>query len=268
MGIKSVSGRWVKVELLGLGALMLAACATGIDPLRPSGGGGAGGDPSGSTSGVVDGPSTSNTTGDFTTSTSVTTSSASSSSAASSSAASSSAASSSAASSSAASSSAASSSASSSTGGVVMGLVLQYFAADVNPTDNQMKPHFRILNGSSSSVPLSSLTIRYYFTAEGNPPQIFECDYATVGCGNLTGVYAPTTGASADHYLEVSFTAGAGSISAGGNSGEIQARLHNQDYSNVNEANDYSFDPTKTAFADWTKVTLYQSGALVWGTEP
>ena len=149
-----------------------------------------------------------------------------------------------------------------------MGLVLQYFAADVNATDNQMKPHFRILNGSSSSVPLSSLTIRYYFTAEGNPPQIYECDYATVGCGNLAGVFAPTTGASADHYLELSFTAGAGSIAAGGNSGEIQARLHNQDYSNVNEANDYSFDPTKTSFTDWSKVTLFQNGALVWGTEP
>jgi len=29
------------------------------------------------------------------------------------------------------------------------------------------------------------------------------------------------------------------------------------------EANDYSFDPTKTAFADWTRVTLYRSGVLV-----
>ena len=257
MGIKSASGRWMKVELLGLGAIMLAACATGVDPIRPIGAGGAGGDPSGSTSSDVVGPSTSNTTGDFTTSTSVTTSTASSS-----------ASSSSASSSSASSSSASSSSASSSTGGVVMGLALQYRAADVNATDNQMKPHFRILNGSSSSVPLSSLTIRYYFTAEGNPPQIFECDYATVGCGNLAGAYAPTTGVDADRYVEVSFTAAAGSISAGGNSGEIQARLHNQDYSNVNEANDYSFDPTKTSFADWSKVTLFQSGALVWGTEP
>ncbi len=36
----------------------------------------------------------------------------------------------------------------------------------------------------------------------------------------------------------------------------------------MNEANDYSFDPTKTSFADWSNVTLFQNGALVWGTEP
>ncbi|MEO5726499.1 MAG: cellulose binding domain-containing protein, partial [Byssovorax sp.] len=160
MGIKSVSGRWMKAELLGFGALLVAACATGVEPIRPGGGGGdgAGGDPSVTTTGDVVGSSTSNTTGDFTTSTTATTSSAS------------------------------SSSASSSTGGVVMGLALQYRAADVNATDNQMKPHFRIWNGGTTSVPLSSLTIRYYFTSEGNPPQVFECDYATVGCGNLAGV--------------------------------------------------------------------------------
>jgi len=149
-----------------------------------------------------------------------------------------------------------------------MGLALQYRAADTNATDNQMKPHFRIVNGGGASVPLSSLTLRYYFTAEGNPSQIFECDYATVGCGNLMGKFATTTGVMADHYMEIGFTAAAGSVMAGGNSGEIQARLHNQDYSNVNEANDYSFDPTKPAFVDWTKVTLFQGGALVWGTEP
>jgi hypothetical protein len=255
MGIKSVSGRWMKAELLGFVALLVAACATGIDPIRPGGGGGdgAGGDPSVTTTGVVVGPSTSNTTGDFTTSASVTTSTTSSSSASTSTTST---------------SSASSSSASSSTGGVVMGLALQYRAADVNATDNQMKPHFRILNGSASSVPLSSLTIRYYFTSEGNPPQIFDCDYAAVGCANLTGVYALASGVNADHYVQISFTAAAGSIAAGGDSGEVQARLHNQDFSNVNEANDYSFDLTKTAFTDWTNVTLFQNGALVWGTEP
>jgi hypothetical protein len=149
-----------------------------------------------------------------------------------------------------------------------MGLSLQYLCAGVNASDNQAKPHFNVVNGGSSSVALSSLTIRYYFTAEGNPPLTFECDYAKVSCGNLAGVFASTAGADADHYLEVSFTAGAGTLAPGAESGEIQARFHNQDYSVINQANDYSFDPAKTAFTSWDKVTLYQGGALVWGTEP
>ena len=31
---------------------------------------------------------------------------------------------------------------------------------------------------------------------------------------------------------------------------------------------DYSYDAAKTVFADWTHVTLYRNGTLVWGTEP
>ena len=48
----------------------------------------------------------------------------------------------------------------------------------------------------------------------------------------------------------------------------MQNRIHNQNWTNYNEANDYSYDGTKTAFADWNRVTLYRNGALVWGTEP
>jgi cellulose 1,4-beta-cellobiosidase len=40
------------------------------------------------------------------------------------------------------------------------------------------------------------------------------------------------------------------------------------DWSNFNEANDYSYDPTKTAYANWDRVTLYRNGTLVWGVEP
>ncbi|MDC0740719.1 hypothetical protein [Polyangium mundeleinium] len=72
----------------------------------------------------------------------------------------------------------------------------------------------------------------------------------------------------ADTYAEVGFTAAAGSVPAGGQSGEIQLRFNKDNWSNYNEANDYSCDPTKTSFANYAKVTLYRNGALVWGTEP
>ena len=62
-------------------------------------------------------------------------------------------------------------------------------------------------------------------------------------------------------------TAAAGSIAAGGQSGKIQTRFSKTDWSNYIQTGDYSFDPTTTAFADWTRVTLYRNRFLVGGTE-
>ncbi|HEX8528701.1 MAG TPA: T9SS type A sorting domain-containing protein, partial [Cytophagales bacterium] len=79
-------------------------------------------------------------------------------------------------------------------------------------------------------------------------------------------ITAPVTGANG--YLEVGFATAAGSVAAGGNSGEVQARFSKTDWSNYVEAGDYSYDATRTAYADWNRVTLYRNGVLVWGTEP
>lgn len=55
---------------------------------------------------------------------------------------------------------------------------------------------------------------------------------------------------------------------AGGQSGDIQIRAAKANWSNFNEMGDYSFDGTKTTFTDWSEVTLYQNGTLIWGIEP
>ncbi|RPI94107.1 MAG: hypothetical protein EHM40_07675 [Chloroflexi bacterium] len=148
-------------------------------------------------------------------------------------------------------------------------LRVQYRAADTNAGDNQIKPHFNIVNAGTSPVPLSELKIRYWFTREGTQNQSFWCDWAAINgaCGNVSGTFVQV-GSGADFYLEVSFAAAAGSIAAGGQSGEIQTRFAKSDWSNYTETGDYSFDPTKTSFADWTHVTLYRKGVLVWGIEP
>jgi hypothetical protein len=149
-------------------------------------------------------------------------------------------------------------------------LRLQYRAADTNAGDNQIKPHFNIINVGTSAVPLSELKIRYWFTREGTANQTFWCDYAVPGCANLSGSFVAVSPVrtGANFYLEISFTAAAGSLAAGGQSGEIQTRFAKTDWSNYTETGDYSFDPTKLSFADWTHVTLYRNGVLIWGTEP
>jgi mannan endo-1,4-beta-mannosidase len=149
-------------------------------------------------------------------------------------------------------------------------LKLQYKAGDTNVSDNQIKPHFQIVNIGSNSVPLIELKLRYWYTIDTQQSQTSYVDFAFVGSGNVNRSFSSVSPArtGADTYLEVGFTTAAGSIPAGGNSGPIEMRFNKDDWSNFNESNDYSFDATKIAFADWTRVTIYRNGVLVWGTEP
>ncbi len=149
-------------------------------------------------------------------------------------------------------------------------LSVQYRAGDTNAQDNQFKPHLRITNQGNAPVALSDLSIRYWYTIDGEQPQTYNCDWAQLGCSNLQGqlVKMNTAATGADHYLEITFKPSAGNLAPGANTGEIQSRIHKNNWSNYNETGDYSFDPTKTSFADWTKVTLYYNGVLVWGVEP
>lgn len=149
-------------------------------------------------------------------------------------------------------------------------LELHYKAADTNAADNQIKPFFIIKNKGTAAVNLNELTIRYWYTADSDISATFFCDYAQIGSSNVIGKHVKMSEgkSGADSYLEVSFGASAGSIAAGGNSGEIQTRNHKSNWSNFNEANDYSFNAAHTSYSAWDKVTLYRNGQLVWGTEP
>ncbi|MEU3223001.1 glycoside hydrolase family 6 protein [Streptomyces sp. NPDC006976] len=146
-------------------------------------------------------------------------------------------------------------------------LKVQYKNNDSSATDNQIRMGLQLVNTGSTAVELSTVKLRYWFTPEsGSSTFGTACDYAVLGCGNLTlDVKTGGSEAGASHYLEVSF--GSGSLAAGASTGEMQLRLNKSDWSNFNEADDYSYS-TSTSFADASKVGVYVAGALSWGTAP
>ncbi|MEU9128037.1 cellulose binding domain-containing protein [Kitasatospora sp. NPDC048540] len=132
------------------------------------------------------------------------------------------------------------------------------------------KPWLEVINSSKKAIPLNEVTLRYYFTADGGVPYGFNCVEAAVGCANIDGTIVALANPSdkADHYLELSFTAGAGSLQPGVNSKGIQLQLYRLDHQDLNQADDRSFEPANTSFKPAKLVTAYIAGKLAWGDQP
>jgi len=147
---------------------------------------------------------------------------------------------------------------------------VQYRAGDANTNDSVIRPHFNLVNTGSSSVALSSLKLRYWYTADSSGTQTTACDAATVGCARVTRALTTISSArpGADRYLEIGFTSSAGNLAPGAQAGAIQVRITKSSPGTFNEANDFSADLSKLSFVDWTRVTLYRNGTRIWGTEP
>src|SRR4029450_14076334 len=98
------------------------------------------------------------------------------------------------------------------------GLRVQYRVPSVAVSDNHVRPHLRIVNGTGSAVPLSELTMRYWYTVDGVQPQVYVCDWTPPpGCSNVATSFVAVSPArpGADFYLQIGFTAGMGSLAAG-----------------------------------------------------
>ncbi|NUR30561.1 MAG: hypothetical protein HOV83_32705 [Catenulispora sp.] len=149
-------------------------------------------------------------------------------------------------------------------------LTAQYQTSVTAATTGQIQPMLNLVNNGTSAVPLSSVTIRYWFTSDGGANTFaVNCWYAVVGCANVTQTVAATASVpGADHYLQVGFTAGAGSLAVGASTGQIQNAVNKTDWSNFTQTGDYSFNAADTAFTANPAVTVYVNGRLVYGTEP
>jgi len=158
------------------------------------------------------------------------------------------------------------------------GISLLYKCSDTNPNYSQMAPSYKIVNAGGPSLNLSDLKVRYFMSDEGNAKLLPDFIYAEVNGGagyrdirNLATVQitaAVPAVAGADKVVELSFGAGAGTLTDGQTS-TINFVVHTEGYSlNLNEANDYSHDISKTDFGVNGKVTLYLKDQLIAGIEP
>jgi hypothetical protein len=151
-----------------------------------------------------------------------------------------------------------------------MTLKVQYRNADGSMTNNEGKPYLKIVNTGLSPIAYNDITARYWITPENFTGNLgLWIDYAQLGNNKVTLRYVAFADprVNALGYIEYGFTAAAGSLAGGANSGEIQSRYANSDWSTFNELNDYSIG-SNTTYADKATVTLYRNGVLVWGTEP
>ncbi|URZ01446.1 X2-like carbohydrate binding domain-containing protein [Clostridium felsineum] len=156
------------------------------------------------------------------------------------------------------------------------GVQVQLAETNTNATSNTIASKFKVTNNTGAPLDLTTLKLRYYFTSDGTQAQNFWCDYAAIEganyktitsnvVGNFVAMDNPTK--TADHYLEISFSSGTGQLDAG-SSIEIQSRVAKNDWSNYDQSNDYSFNANATNYTDWSNVTAYSNGSLVYGNPP
>ena len=116
---------------------------------------------------------------------------------------------------------------------------------DNSTTANAIAGTLDITNNGSSSIDLSGLQIRYYFTKDGGS-MVFDCYHAatnsasgqyTALTGNVKGAFETSSGEDRDTCLTI--TIDSGSISKG-DTFTISFSIHRSDWQNMDLANDWS----------------------------
>jgi hypothetical protein len=165
--------------------------------------------------------------------------------------------------------------------GPIAGFSVRYqVGAPMVTNSSVIKCVLSIVNNSGQSVPLTELTMRYYYTNEVTNPVTIDTNYAHTSGGmtymDVTNkitkqsvVLAPAK-TNANAYVEIGFASGSPNILSGDVSTDVDWQIHDTNYTqSYNQSNDYSFDASKTTSQTWDHVALYRNGTtLLWGVPP
>ncbi|GAA0390385.1 hypothetical protein Acor_47080 [Acrocarpospora corrugata] len=145
----------------------------------------------------------------------------------------------------------------------------RYRNLDNSTRDKTIKPAFQASNPGPQPIALNRVTMRYWFTRDGGSPITLACGQAQLGCSKITRKVVPLTTPrpGADAYLEVGFTANAGTLGPGQSSGRIELCL-TKNNGTFTETGDHSWAAPAAGYANNPKVTVYVDGVRVAGTEP
>ena len=153
-------------------------------------------------------------------------------------------------------------------GGAELTVRLRGDAAVSNPA---ITPQYQLVNNGTTAIPLSDLTVRYWYTVDGQSvAQTGFCDSSQLGCQYVTpGTFVAVSPArtNADYYFQIGFSAAAPALAPGATP-DVLLRFNKNDFSNYNETNDYSFNGATATYTTTTNVTVYRSGVLIYGVEP
>lgn len=149
-------------------------------------------------------------------------------------------------------------------------LRVQYMTYSTNVWESSPSVNLRIYNDGAGAVDLADVEAKFYYIYEGmgqtETVNIYWAGIQPSGTYIAPYVNTDLQAVGADHIITYSVDAAAGALQPG-EYVEIQSRFNKSDWSNYYQPNDYSFGYV-TVFQDWTYVTGYVDGTLVWGTEP
>lgn len=134
--------------------------------------------------------------------------------------------------------------------------------------NNSIRPYWRILNNDTAAIALRELTVRYWITPENYTGIRTFIDYAALG-NVVTGRYVPLTAPRqlASGYVEYSFDAAAGVLLPGTETGAVQTRIADNNWTAFEEVNDYSY-AASAGYIGNTHISVYRNGKLIAGVEP